>query len=153
MRHEWVQVMHFFLPMEKPPTITHQEKKVRCVRNKPIIYEPQELKDARAKFESALAPHRPTKPLEGGVRLTTKWGWSCGTKHYDGEYKITKPDVTNMIKLFEDVMEDLGFFKDDAQVCSGHNEKFWAKIPGIYVDIQQLDSGPRKVKRSRRVAV
>ena len=40
--------MEFFIPMV-PPTITHQEKKVRVVNGKPIFYEPEKLKTARQK--------------------------------------------------------------------------------------------------------
>ena len=37
----------FFMPMV-PPTVTHQEKKWRVVNGKPVPYEPDEVKAARA---------------------------------------------------------------------------------------------------------
>lgn len=50
-------VTEFFLPMQKIPTTTHQQKKVNVRSGKPIFYEPEDLKNARAKFESLLAQH------------------------------------------------------------------------------------------------
>ena len=37
-------MIEFFLPMEKIPTTTHQQKKVNVRNGKPIFYEPEELK-------------------------------------------------------------------------------------------------------------
>ena len=50
-----------------------------------------------------------------------------------------------------DVMTELGFLMDDAQVASELCEKFWAEIPGIYfVDwIGGIDRG--QSDRSRRI--
>lgn len=120
-----------------PPTVTHQEKQVAVVKGKPVFYEPPELIDARQKFTAHLAKHVPDKKFNGPVRLITKWCYPRG-KHKDGEYKTTKPDTDNMIKLLKDVMTQLGFWKDDAIVSSEITEKFWAEIPGIYVCIKKL---------------
>ena len=128
--------LEFFMPMI-PPTVTHQEKKI-CVRGgKPYLYEPEELKTARAKLMAHLAGHRPTIPLVGGIRLMVKWCFPCG-EHGDGEYRITKPDTDNLQKLLKDCMTDCGFWKDDAQVASEICEKFWAEVPGIYIAIENL---------------
>ena len=35
-------------------------------------------------------------------------------------------------------LEDLGFYKNDAQIASSIEEKFWAKIPGIYIRIEEI---------------
>ena len=39
--------MNFFLAMN-PPTVTAQERRVRVVNNKPIFYDPPQIKDAKA---------------------------------------------------------------------------------------------------------
>lgn len=128
----------FFMPMI-PPTETHQEKKARCVNGKPQFYEPTELKAAREKLEAHLSGHVPNERLYGALRLVTKWCFPITHKHnQDGEYKTTRPDTDNMIKLLKDVMTDLGYWYDDAQVASEITEKFWAKVPGIYVVIESL---------------
>lgn len=130
-------MIEFFIPM-KLPTITHQQKKVHVVNGKPIHYEPAALKDARQKFAAHLAAHTPKEKLTGPIRLLTKWCYPIG-KHKNGEYKTTKPDTDNMIKLVKDVMTQLGYWHDDAQVASEITEKFWADQPGLYVRIEQLE--------------
>lgn len=129
-------MIRFFIPM-RLPTKTHQEKKVRVVNGKPRFYEPAELAAVRTKFRDALAAYVPPHPLVGGVRLITKWCFPRGT-HPDGEYRITKPDTDNLVKLLKDVMTDLHFWQDDAQVASEIIEKFWAEIPGLYVVVEEL---------------
>lgn len=133
-----MKTTEFFLPMI-PPTVTHQQKKVAVVNGKPFFYETPEVKAARAKFMAALNPHRPAEKFKGPIRMITKWLWPCGDKHYDGEWRDTKPDTDNIIKLFKDCANKVGFFhEDDCQVASEIVEKFWASTPGIWVRIEEL---------------
>ena len=119
----------------KPPTVTHQEKKISVRNGKPVVYEPAELKDARAKLKAHLLPHRPKSPLTGAVRLFCTWCFPLTGRHKDGEPKTTKPDTDNLQKLLKDVMTDCGFWKDDAQVYRELSEKFYADVPGIRIVI------------------
>ncbi len=130
-----VLVFDFFMPMKKVPTVTHQEKQVHVVNGKPVFYEPDELKAARAKLLAHLGQHVPEKRFTGPVRLTTWWCFSVTGKHKNREYKTSKPDTDNLVKLLKDVMTELQlhFWKDDAQVASEVIEKYWADLPGIYV--------------------
>lgn len=129
--------MEFFLPMI-PPTATHQEKQVRVVHGKPVFYDPPEVQAARSKLTAHLARRRPAVPLKGAVRLVVKWCFPCG-KHQDGEYRTSRPDTDNLQKLLKDCMTAAGFWKDDAQVASEITEKFWARIPGIYVCAEEIE--------------
>ncbi len=131
-------VVEFFVPMGKVPTVTHQEKKIAVVSGKPVVYEPNELKDARAKLTAYLTKYRPKQPFLCGVQLVTKWCFPITGKHSDGEYKTTKPDTDNLQKLLKDVMTDLDFWNDDALVASEVSEKFWAALPGIYIKVSEL---------------
>ncbi|CAK7054175.1 RusA family crossover junction endodeoxyribonuclease [Phascolarctobacterium sp.] len=131
-------MIEFFIAM-KLPTVTHQQKKVHVVNGKPHYYEPAALKDARQKFSAHLAAYVPKEKLNGPVRLMTKWCYESTGKHKNGEYKTTKPDTDNMIKLLKDVMTELSYWTDDAQVASEITEKFWADQPGLYVRIEQLE--------------
>lgn len=127
----------FFMAME-PPTATHQEKKISYINGKPHFYEEADLKDARAKLEAHLAKHIPKEKYTSAVMLVTKWCFPIKGNHFDGDYKTSKPDTDNLQKLLKDVMTYLGFWKDDALVCVEVCEKFWANIPGIYVNIKEL---------------
>ena len=131
--------MDFFMAMV-PPTVTHQEKQVRVVNGKPILYEPAELKNARAKLTSFLARYRPrlNAPYTGPVELVTKWCFPRG-RHKDGEYRITKPDTDNLQKLLKDSMTALRFWKDDALVVDEHVEKIYSKMPGILIRMEELE--------------
>ena len=122
-----------------PPTITHQHQQVTVRNGKPVFYQPDRLKAAREKLTRQLKTHRPVEPIEGAVRLLTKWCFPLNTRHkIDGEYKITRPDTDNLQKMLKDVMTEVGFWKDDAQVASEIIEKFYARIPGIYIRVEQL---------------
>lgn len=123
----------FFMQMV-PPTVTHQEHKVAVRNGRPVFYEPPELKAARQKLLDNVARHAPDQPLRGPVRLITKWIWPGS----DLEWKITKPDTDNMIKLLKDCMTKAGFWIDDAQVASEVTEKFLGAPAGIYVWIQEI---------------
>ena len=127
----------FFMAMD-PPTCTHQEKKVAVIKGKPVFYDPPEINAARLKLTEHLAKHKPKARYECGVRLMVKWCFPKG-RHRDGEYRITKPDTDNLQKLLKDCMTAAGFWKDDALVASEIVEKFWAKIPGIYIKIEELE--------------
>jgi len=128
----------FFMPMKKVPTVTHQEKQVHVVNGKPVFYEPEELKAARAKLQAHLGKYVPEEKYTGPVRLITKWCFPVLGKHQNGEYKTSKPDTDNLVKLLKDVMTELHFWKDDAQVASEITEKFWSDLPGIYVKVESL---------------
>lgn len=137
-------MIEFFMHMVVPET-THQQKQVHIVFDKkkkkhvPVFYEPTDLKAAREKLMAHLSKHVPEKELTGALRMMTKWCFPITGNHYDGEYKYTRPDCGNSNKLLEDCMEDLGFFKNDAQIASCIIEKFWADTPGIYIRIEEVE--------------
>ena len=122
----------------KPPTITHQQKRLKMINGKPLVYESDELKDARNKLSAYVSKHVPKEKFTGAIRLITKWCYPITKGHANGQYKITKPDVDNSVKLFLDCCTALKFWQDDAQLASLVIEKFWAKVPGIYVCIRKL---------------
>lgn len=126
----------FFMPMD-PPTVTHQEKKVTIRNGRPVFYEPAELKAARQKLMAHLAQHKPETKYKQGLRLTVLWCFPKG-EHADKEYRTTRPDTDNLQKLLKDCMTAAGFWKDDCQVAIEHIEKIWARMPGIFIRIDEL---------------
>lgn len=131
----------FFLP-GIPPTVTQQEHQVRVIKNKPVFYEPQELKTARDRISGQLGTAKriygPDEKLSGPIRLTTKWIWPELNPGDGFSWKISKPDTDNLVKMFKDCMTRVGFWKDDAQVCSEVIEKMRGEKPGIYVEVETL---------------
>jgi Holliday junction resolvase RusA-like endonuclease len=125
----------FFMAMQ-PPTCTHQEKKVNTKGKTPRFYEDDNLKAARVKLTAHLAKHIPKVKYTKACRAIVKWCFPIIGDHYDGEYKDTKPDAHNLDKMLFDIMEDLGYWDNDARVASEIIEKFWAVKPGIYICIE-----------------
>ena len=130
--------LEFFMAMI-PPTVTHQEQKIKVVNGKPLVYEAQELTNARAKLMAHLAQHKPPDPLQGGAELTVMWRFPATGTHKNGEYRTTKPDTDNLQKLLKDCMTKIGFWRDDCLVAREIVEKYWADTPGIYIRIRPLE--------------
>ena len=84
-----------------------------------------------------LLKHAPERPLNGPITLVTIWEYPRG-KHKHGEYKTTKPDTDNMVKLLKDCMTKAGFWTDDAQVAAETVLKIWSDEPGIGVYVEEI---------------
>ena len=133
--------MDFFLQIV-PPTATAQEKQVRIVRGKPLFYDPEPVKNAKALLVAHLLSHRPPKPYEGPVSLSTVWLFPRGKSHKHGEWRVTKPDTDNLQKLLKDCMTRVGFWNDDAQVCRETVTKRWSRTnPGIHNKVVGMNDG------------
>lgn len=55
--------MKMFLLMN-PPTVTAQESKVAVVKNKPVIYKTEKIKQAKREIIKHLRPFVPEVPLK-----------------------------------------------------------------------------------------
>lgn len=138
---EWerLHTIHFFVPLRRIPSATHQMKKIAVVHGKPHTYEPPAVRETRALFMAHFAKYRPEKPLEGSLCLVTKWIYPPTKLHPEFTWKSTKPDTDNLVKMLKDVLTTLGFWKDDAQVASETIQKFYQEKSGIYVLIKPLN--------------
>lgn len=137
--------IEFFLPMKRIPSATQQTHKVAVRGGKPQFYESQELKTARLLFRDLLARRRPDAPLEGPVELRIVWSYPPSDMHPWGTWKTTRPDTDNLIKMVKDEMTRLGFWKDDAQVCSEWTAKVYGKDSGVLIQAWELKEGPSHV--------
>ena len=130
--------MRIFLLLD-PPTATAQERQVTIVHNKPVFYQPEKLKEAKRILRLHLRPFKPKAPLYGPVELRVSWLFPRGKRHKHQEWRVTKPDTDNLQKMLKDVMTDLGFWVDDAQVAKEIVEKIWSDEPtGISIEIVEL---------------
>lgn len=130
--------LQFFMPMI-PPSTTFQDKELAVRNGNPLIFDSVELIAVKAKLRGHLAKSVPPEPFRGPLRVLTKWCYPATEKHPAGTWKTTKPDTDNLQKALLDSMTKLGFWKDDAQVCSQIVEKFWSDVPGVFVYITQLE--------------
>lgn len=122
-----------------PPTVTAQESKVAVVRNKPIIYKPEKIKQAKKEIIKHLMPFKPKEPMQGPIELKVVWLFPRGKRHKHFEWRTTRPDTDNLEKLLKDCMTEVGFWKDDALVVSETVYKIWSDEPtGISIEIKTL---------------
>ncbi|QUY65113.1 RusA family crossover junction endodeoxyribonuclease [Helcococcus kunzii] len=133
--------IEFFIPLKKVPSITAQQKRVTWnhKKNKPIFYDSEKLKDVKEMFRAHTFKYAPKKPFTGPIRLVVKWCYKTKDLKKIGTLKITKPDTDNLIKALKDSMTLVGYWKDDAQVASEINEKYWDYISGVYIYIQKVE--------------
>ena len=109
------------------------------MNGKPVQYEPPALVAARGKLMAHLAKHRPSQKMGGPLRVVVKWLFYNKQKKRHGQYKETIPDLDNMEKLLFDVMTNLGYWHDDAQICSKITEKLWTcETPGLWISIKLI---------------
>ena len=129
--------MDFFIEME-PPTVTAQMRRVTFLNGKPHFYNTRALKEAKALFVGELMLHQPEYPLKGPIRLHVTWMFPTKS-HKTGEWRITRPDTDNLQKLLKDCMTEVGFWKDDAQVCVECIGKMWTREkPGIQIRVEEI---------------
>lgn len=131
--------MKIFLLLD-PPTVTAQESKVAVVKNKPVYYKPEKVKEAKQILIKHLKPFKPDIPFAGPIRLDVIWRFPKGKRHKHFEWRVTKPDTDNLEKMLKDSMTEVGFWNDDAQVVVEHVEKVWSDEPtGISIEINVLE--------------
>lgn len=122
-----------------PPTATAQQKG-ECIRAGYIHhYKKKNVAQAEAVLRDALLPYVPAEPIENrAIFLGVSWLFpypKSAKKHKSGytRWKITRPDTDNLNKMLKDVMTDMGFWKDDALICSEDVRKRYSDEPGIEI--------------------
>ena len=127
----------FYLHFDTMPTGTAQQKGVRIVKGKPMFYEKAEVKTARQMFTLELKPHAPEKPSDKPIKLTVWFAFDTKNKKLWGQYKPTRPDTDNSLKLLKDCMSGL-FFKDDSQVVEETVIKTYAEKATIMIRWEEV---------------
>lgn len=131
--------MKFYLPFEKLPTYTAQQKRLVVIKGKPRFFPNKREKETRQLLRTALLRYVPEQPIDGAVEFRACWRFGIKQKKRHGLWKVTRPDTDNLNKLLKDVMTELGFWKDDSQVVLEHIGKQYTSRPGLYVEIRQID--------------
>ncbi len=140
-RLQQTSLIRFVEPM-RIPTVTQQEHELAVNRRtgKPYVHDSTELKQARISFRAHLSTHRPPEPFTGALSLSVTWIFrDNGANHKEREYKTSRPDTDNMIKMLKDEMAYCGFFRNDAHVAVEVNRKLWSRdFEGIIVEVAAL---------------
>jgi len=109
-------------------------------------YKDSEQARYEGKIAALLAQHRPEFPLEGPLSVTVRCylpipqskpkGW----KHDAKLHLIRptgKPDVSNLLKNIEDVMNGV-FWRDDAQIIRAAVTKWYGDNPRWEIEIEEV---------------
>ena len=134
-----------FLPM-KPPSVTHNALMAYIVGGgkgmHAAIRKSDELKTAEdlicVWLKSVTKVSENFQPLTGPLRCVVKWCFPASPKHPDGTPMTEKPDMSNMLKTFEDCLTRCGIIEDDRFICSESLDKGYADIMGIYFSVEEL---------------
>jgi len=130
-----------------PPTRTAQQKGAFIQKGKNgakgriRFYIKDTVKKAAAEFKRILQPICPREPLKGPltfmVTFVFPWQKSASKKERDANPVpiATRPDASNLAKLIEDVMTEMGFWEDDSQIYDLRVRKFRGNEPGISIRI------------------
>lgn len=138
------------------PTVTAQEKgesikfTYKDGKKIPYIYhfEKPEVQRARNFYHYHIRKYMNENKIQapkfgGPVAMTVTFFFDTKTKANIGKWKTTKPDCDNIVKLLQDQLADLDFFKvGDQQVVDLTVRKIWTDKPRIVIEIQELETRP-----------
>lgn len=96
-----------------------------------------------ATFAQRYAPDEPFKgPIRLDLTFVVPWrsGESKRTRAIGERPKHTRPDLDNLAKQVCDVLESLGFYRDDAQISDLHLRKRWGPAPRLDVRVERLEA-------------
>ena len=121
----------FFHDFE-PPTTTFQSRNSQW-RPTPAA------RKAAATWQAVLEQYKPAEPLKGPIALHIEIffkGRSDETFRHTG-----KPDLDNLLKGVLDICTKLGYWEDDAQVCSIRADKCLSGLPGVFFHARAILAG------------
>lgn len=139
-------ILEFFIPHAVAPKQTKANRLMKRKDGSSFIgrFTPADVRRNEEALASLLASHVPAKPLSGPVRarLVFQYSWrksdSARRRAAGSQLKDTRPDCDNLVKNLLDVMERMGFFSNDAQVCDLHVRKVWTDSPGVQVCLSDM---------------
>lgn len=139
----------FYLHFENGmPKGTAQEKGERIAyrfsggKKIPYIdhYRKPEVQATRNQLTLMMKKYRPKQPSDRPIRLVVCLYFNISKpKKLWGKYKTTRPDCDNYVKEIKDVMTDLKFWNDDAQVVDLRVIKRYSEKATIYISMEELD--------------
>lgn len=139
-----MRLLNRFVVKGSPSTRTAQQKGLRVVSGHAQFFEKKEVSLAKAELADKLLCHVPDEPYKGDIFIRVMWLFCKASlsRKEQRTFKQTRPDLDNLCKGFLDVMTDVGFWDDDAQIVKMELQKAWsAQFPGLFVEIWQLEEG------------
>lgn len=133
--------MTIYLELEKNPTGTAQQKGERVVGNRIHHFEKKTVRSQRQIYSNAILEElngMDTPHYDGPVFLDVTFYFAIKDKKRWGQWKTSRADCDNLVKLLQDAMSDIGFWDDDAQIANLHVRKKFDSKPGILIKVGRL---------------
>lgn len=127
-----------FIPMV-PPSVTHNDLVPSVKGEKTFIRKSDRLKEAEDSIVARLWKLRPEGgPLDGPLSLSVSWCFPTSEDHGQYEPHTSKPDLSNMLKTFEDCLVRAKWIVDDKLIFTEKLTKAWSDPAGIYVEVVEM---------------
>ena len=118
------------------PSATPQQRKLHGKAS----YPSGSLSLARASWQALLERHAPAEPLSGPLKIRVRLYYHVKTKEMKVDYKTTRPDGVNILKLIEDVMTKCGYWHDDAQLSVEEIARYvWPGEETVDIRVERLE--------------
>lgn len=131
----------FYIKFENGmPTGTAQQKGVYVRNGKPYFYTKDKVKSAGEQFTRGIKPYAPKTPSDKPIKLTLWFAFDTKDKKKWGQYKASRPDADNIVKLWKDCATGL-LWNDDAQVVDLRVIKTYAEKASIMACYEELIEG------------
>ncbi|OPX04938.1 RusA family crossover junction endodeoxyribonuclease [Geobacillus sp. LEMMY01] len=111
------------------------------------MYDPKKSRDFKHYLKLAASKHRPEQLIEGPISLEVKV-YKPILKSFSKKKKaaaeagqlrpISKPDVSNYLKLIEDALTGV-IWKDDSQIIDCSISKYYSETPRTEIQIKEMD--------------
>lgn len=130
--------VEFFHPLPKIPTVTAQEKGVDFKHKR--FYTKPEVSAVKNLYIAMLMEHKPRRMLEGAICLKVSFRFPIIRGKKEGDWKTSKPDTDNMLKLLKDCGTLAGYWQDDSQIAFEVVTKKYSKDSGIVFLAEEMEA-------------
>ena len=94
---------------------------------------------AKAFWQALFEKYAPDRPLQGPLSVIVLFYYHR-PKGNKSQYKTTRPDLDNLMKMAQDAMMHTGYFKDDSQIAIQSLGKFNTDdFEGIKYSLEELE--------------
>lgn len=134
-------MINLFLQLPENPKGTSQMKGEMVRGGRIHHYTKKNIVTQAAIYENAIreALDGSEPPMyDGPLFLKVIFKYQIKDKKRWGQWKTSKPDLDNAVKLLQDVLCKMGFFEDDSQIAKLRVEKWLSSKPEIEIEIGML---------------
>ena len=132
-----------------PPKATHQASTMILKRADGTQFigksSSSKGKKVRDTLLTLFGQHTPATPLDGPLKMEVDWVYPYNKTEPkknqigDGLWCAKRPDCDNLVKMVKDVLCDLAFYTDDAQVADLTFRKWYSNTPRIIIYIEEME--------------